>query len=56
MPEVEVEQMNPQQRLMLEATRECLEDASETAWNRKCIGCYIGSLGEDWCEIFTRET
>lgn len=41
---------------MLEATRECLEDAGKTAWKGKCIGCYMGSLGEDWCEIFARET
>lgn len=56
MPRMEVEQMDPQQRLMLEVTRECLEDAGETAWKGKSIGCYMGSLGEDWCEIFARET
>ena len=22
----------------------------------KRIGCYMGSLGEDWCEMFARET
>lgn len=56
MPRMEVERTDPQQRLMLEATRECFEDAGETAWRGKRIGCYMGSLGEDWCEMFARET
>lgn len=56
MPRMEVERIDPQQRLMLEVARECLEDAGEPAWGGKRIGCYIGSLGEDWCEMFARET
>lgn len=56
MPRMEVERTDPQQRLMLEATRECFEDAGETTWRGKRIGCYMGSLGEDWCEMFARET
>ena len=56
MPRMEVERTDPQQRLMLEVTRECFEDAGETAWRGKCIGCFMGSLGEDWSEMFARET
>ena len=56
MPRMEVERTDPQQRLMLEVARECFEDAGETSWRGKCIGCYMGSLGEDWCEMFARET
>ena len=56
MPRMEVERTDPQQRLMLEATREWLEEAIETALRGKRIGCYMGSLGENWCEIFARET
>ena len=56
MPRMEVERTDPQQRLMLEVVRECFEDAGETAWRGKRIGCYMGSLGEDWCEMSTRET
>ena len=56
MPRMEVERTDPQQRLMLEVTRECFEDAGEVAWKGKRIGCYMGSLGEDWCEMFARET
>ena len=56
MPRMEVERTDPQQRLMLEVTRECFEDAGEPSWRGKGIGCYMGSLGEDWCEMFARET
>ena len=56
MPRMELERADPQQRLLLETTRECLEDAGETKWRGKQIGCYVGNLGEDWCEMFARET
>ena len=56
MARMEVERLDPQQRLMLEVARECLEDAGVTNWRGKSIGCYVGSLGEDWCEMFARET
>lgn len=56
MPRMEVERTDPQQRLMLEVARECFEDAGETAWKGKRIGCFMGSLGEDWCEMYARET
>ncbi|KAI9692407.1 MAG: Type I Iterative PKS [Bathelium mastoideum] len=52
----EVERADPQQRLMLEVVRECLEDACEIDWKGKTIGCYMGSFGEDWCEIAARDT
>ncbi|KAL8927686.1 MAG: hypothetical protein Q9172_001246 [Xanthocarpia lactea] len=56
MARMEVERLDPQQRLMLEVSRECFEDAGVTDWRAKNIGCYMGSLFEDWCEIFARET
>lgn len=56
MPRMEVERADPQQRLMLEIARECLEDAGETAWRGQRIGCFMGSIGEDWCEMLARET
>ncbi|KAL8969458.1 MAG: hypothetical protein Q9183_001983 [Haloplaca sp. 2 TL-2023] len=56
MARMEVERVDPQQRLMLEVARECLEDAGVAKWKAKNIGCYMGSLFEDWCEIFARET
>ncbi|KAE8333423.1 putative polyketide synthase [Aspergillus sergii] len=40
--------MDPQQRLLLEVVWECLENAGETNWEGKDIGCYVGVFGEDW--------
>ncbi|KAF1950142.1 fatty acid synthase S-acetyltransferase [Byssothecium circinans] len=55
MPRSEVEQASPEQTMILEVARECLEDAGETKYRGQCIGCYIGSFGEDWVEMFARE-
>lgn len=55
MPRTEVERADPQQRLMLEVARECFEDAGVTNWRGRTIGCYIGSFGEDWVEMFAKE-
>lgn len=55
MSKTEVERTDPQQRQMLEVVRECLEDAGETKWKERPIGCYMGSFGEDWLEMCSRE-
>ncbi|KAF1990145.1 hypothetical protein K402DRAFT_371161 [Aulographum hederae CBS 113979] len=54
-PRGELERTDPHQRQMLEVARECLEDAGETNWKGKRIGCFMGSFGEDWCEMFAKE-
>ncbi|CAG8152229.1 unnamed protein product [Penicillium salamii] len=51
----EAERVDPQQRQMLEVARECLEDAGEVNWKGKPIGCFMGSFGEDWVEMFAKE-
>jgi acyl transferase domain-containing protein len=51
----EVERADPQQRLLLEVARECFEDAGVTNWRGKKIGCYVGSFGEDWVEMFAKD-
>lgn len=56
MGKLEVERMDPHQRQMLEVARECMEDAGETNWKGRQIGCYMGSFGEDWLEICVKET
>ncbi|KAI3322568.1 putative polyketide synthase [Xylariaceae sp. AK1471] len=56
MPRTDVESTDPQERLMLEIARECIEDAGVTGWSGKSIGCYIGNFGEDWLEISNRDT
>jgi acyl transferase domain-containing protein len=52
----EVEKLDPQHRLLLELTRECLEGAGETNWRGSSTGCYIGTFGEDWLQIQSRDT
>jgi acyl transferase domain-containing protein len=55
MPRAELERVDPVQRQLLEVSRECLEDAGEVDWRGKNIGCYVGTFGEDWCEMFAKE-
>ncbi|KAK2012837.1 KR domain-containing protein [Colletotrichum eremochloae] len=56
MPKNEVERADPQQRLLLELARECLESAGETDYGGKTIGTFVGSFGEDWLEILTKDS
>ena len=55
MTKAEVEKCDPQQRKLLEVTRECLEDAGETNYRGQNIGCYIGNFGQDWMEMSLKE-
>ena len=56
MTKSEVEKLDPQHRLLLEVVRECLENAGETKWRGKKIGCYVGVFGEDWQDIHAKDT
>ncbi|KAK2596464.1 hypothetical protein N8I77_013354 [Diaporthe amygdali] len=57
MTRAELEWLDPQVRILLELTRECFENAGEVRWRgRKDIGCYIGTWGEDWKELHTKDT
>ncbi|KAI2635455.1 acyl transferase domain-containing protein [Xylaria nigripes] len=51
MTRAEVDIMDPQQRVLLEITRECFESAGEVSWRGKNVGVYIGTYGEDWNDI-----
>lgn len=51
MTKTELEKCDPQQRQLLEVTRECLKDAGETDYRGRNVGCYIGNFGHDWMEI-----
>ena len=51
----ELRKTDPQQRLILEVTRECLENAGETAYRGKPIGCYVGTFSEDWLHIGAKD-
>lgn len=51
----ELEKLDPQHRLLLEVTRECLENAGELDWRGKDIGCYVGVFGEDWLDLHAKD-
>ncbi|KAJ9133675.1 Thiolase-like protein [Pleurostoma richardsiae] len=55
MSKQEVEKTDPQQRQMLEVARECLESAGETEYRGKLVGCYVGTFGEDWLQMQSKE-
>lgn len=52
----EVEKLDPQQRILLEVVRETFENAGETGWRGRNIGCYVGSFGEEWNNIHAKDS
>ncbi|MCJ1456231.1 hypothetical protein MMC28_006591 [Mycoblastus sanguinarius] len=56
MTQNELEKTDPQQRQILEVTRECLENAGEVDYRGKPVGCYVGTFGEDWLQISAKES
>ncbi len=46
-PRLDVEGADPQLRLLLEVVRECIEDAGESNWRGRPVGCYISNFGEE---------
>lgn len=55
MTKSDLEKIDPQQRQMLEVTRECLESAGEVSYRGRPIGCYVGTFGEDWLHSIAKE-
>ncbi|KLJ11109.1 hypothetical protein EMPG_09776 [Blastomyces silverae] len=55
MSRAELESSDPQQRLMLEVVREALDDAGEVSFKGSLTGCYMGTFGEDWLELQSRD-
>ena len=53
--EEEVKRADPQQRLLLEVVKECFENAGETNYRGRDIGCYVGTFGEDWLQSQSKE-
>ncbi|KAL9094132.1 MAG: hypothetical protein Q9165_003547 [Trypethelium subeluteriae] len=52
----ELEKTDPQQRQLLEVTKECLESAGEVDYDGKSVGCYVGTFGEDWLRMSAKES
>lgn len=55
-PKTELERLDPGQRQLLQVAFECLENAGLSTWRGSRMGCYIGEFGEDWTDLYARET
>ncbi|GKT70041.1 polyketide synthase [Colletotrichum tofieldiae] len=51
----EAELMDPRQRLFLEVAYEALENSGSTSWRGNDVGVYVGTMGEDWTTIESRD-
>lgn len=51
----ELENLDPQQRILLEVARESLDDAGEVGWRGKDIGVYVGNFGNDWYDLYSTD-
>lgn len=47
---------DPQQTLLLEVVWECLENAGQAEWRGKDIGRFVGSFGEEWLDLSSKDT
>ena len=56
MTKAELDKLDPQNRQILEVTRDCLENAGELNYRGKTIGCYVGTFGEDWLQSLSKES
>lgn len=52
----EVERCDPQQRQLLEVTKEALDDAGEINYRGQPIGCFVGAYTDDWLHMAAKET
>lgn len=50
-----IENLDLQQRLLLEVVRETFESAAETGWRGKKIGCFAASFGEEWSNLHAKD-
>ena len=55
-PGLNVADLDPQQMSLMEVVWECMENAGQTGWRGKKIGCYVGVFGEDWHEQTAKES
>jgi acyl transferase domain-containing protein len=51
----DLEATDPQQRLMLEVARECVDDAGEVSFRGRPIGCFMGSFGEEFLDMQNKD-
>ena len=51
----EAEQLDPQQRVLMEVVQECFESAGETKWQGKNIACFVGSFSDDYLDLQAKD-
>ncbi|WDK17260.1 beta-ketoacyl synthase domain-containing protein [Colletotrichum graminicola] len=51
----EAELMDPRQRLFLEVAYEALENSGSKSWKGNDVGVYVGTMGEDWTTLESRD-
>ncbi|KAF4778870.1 beta-ketoacyl synthase domain-containing protein [Colletotrichum scovillei] len=52
----EAELMDPRQRLFLEVAYEAFENSGSTRWRGHDVGVYVGTMGEDWSQLESRDS
>ncbi|KAI2915447.1 hypothetical protein CBS147371_5732 [Aspergillus niger] len=52
----EVDDIDPQQRMLLEVVYECMQSSGQVGWSGSKIGCYVGVWGEDWLDLHAKDT
>ncbi|GJP94927.1 polyketide synthase [Aspergillus niger] len=52
----EVDDIDPQQRMLLEVVYECMQSSGQVGWRGSKIGCYVGVWGEDWLDLHAKDT
>ncbi|KAF7548169.1 hypothetical protein G7Z17_g7234 [Cylindrodendrum hubeiense] len=52
----EVNDIDPQQRMLLEVVYECMQSSGQVNWQGGNIGCYVGVWGEDWIDLHAKDT
>ncbi|KAK5996188.1 Highly reducing polyketide synthase lcsB [Cladobotryum mycophilum] len=55
MSKADLENLDPQQRQLLEVVYECMDDAGTKSWRGSKIGCYVGVFSDDWRDINSKE-
>jgi acyl transferase domain-containing protein len=51
----EADQLDPQQRMLLEVVWECMENGGQVDWRGQNIGVFLGTFNEDWNDLLMKD-
>ncbi|BCR95830.1 type I polyketide synthase [Aspergillus luchuensis] len=51
----EADDVDPQQRMLLEVVYECMQSSGQVNWRGSKTGCYVGVWGEDWLDLHAKD-